>query len=199
MQKDINYFKETSHLYLPKKITYLLIAEAPPNNKKNFFYHTGKEKGNYMFYQNIILAIYGVDYIGEYELKKTLLEKFKSDGYFLIDSIEYPFEKDTSDSNKKRIILDEFKNLVNRIKSYNDKGIIDKNTKIVLMKNLVCEVLKERITKNVDIIFDKTQDIFCIPFPRLRPSDELFVQRLREILNIKFDSEKKDCTKNERI
>ena len=184
MQKDINYFKEASHPYLPKKITNLFIAEAPPKDKKNFFYCTGIEKGNYMFFQNMMLAIYGVYYKGEQDHKKTLLEKFKSDGYFLIDSIEYPFKKEISDTSKKRIIIDDFKNLITRIKSYNKQTIIDKNIKIVLMKNLVCEVLQERINNSKEIIFDKTQGAFCIPFPRLRFSDELFIERLRKILNI---------------
>jgi hypothetical protein len=186
MEENINYFKQYSHQYLPKKITYLFIAESPPRDKENFFYYTGIKKGKYMFFQNMMLAIYGINYKGEYEYKKTLLEKFKSDGYFLIDSVEYPFKKEILESDKKRIIIDEFENLVKRIKRYNNQNIIYTNTKIVLIKNLVCQTLQERINNNREIIFDRTQGAYCIGFPRVRFSDKLFIERLRLILNIEL-------------
>jgi len=71
MQEDINYFIEISRSYLPKKITYLFIAECLPNDKENFFYYTGIKKGNYMFFQNMMLAIYGTNYKGEYDFDLT--------------------------------------------------------------------------------------------------------------------------------
>jgi len=185
MQKDVDYFKKKSCKYLPKKITYLFIAECPPNNKENYFYYTGIKKGNYMFFQNVMLAIYGVNYKGDQKQKIILLKKFKSDGYFLIDSVEYPFKKDVLSNNKKAIIIDEFKNLISRINSYNKQDIIDKCTKLVLMKNLVCEALQERMNKNNEIIFDRTLGVFCVSFPRQRYSDQLFIQKLRQILNMK--------------
>jgi hypothetical protein len=187
MKEDNNYFKNTSQPYLPDKIKHLLIAEAPPDKKENFFYYTGEKKGNYKFFQNITMAIYDIDFKGEHNLKKELLEKFKSDGFFLIDSIGYPFGKDTTDDDKKKRILDEFKNLINRIKKFNIDGVLDKNSKIILMEKLVYKILEDRINNNQEIIFDKNQGVFCIPFPRQGCVDELFIKRLRKILNINLN------------
>lgn len=38
-EKKIEYFKIQSEKHLPEKINYLLIAESPPNDIRNYFYY----------------------------------------------------------------------------------------------------------------------------------------------------------------
>ncbi len=45
-EEKIEYFKTQSEKYLPEKIKYLLIAESPPNDIRNFFYYDGPKSKN---------------------------------------------------------------------------------------------------------------------------------------------------------
>ena len=172
---DLEYFKTQSEKYLPKKIKYLLIAESPPNDIRNFFYYDGQEPKNQMFFQNIMKAIYSEHCANDYICRKKLLNKYKEDSFFLIDAVDNYEIKD--------FILDDFPKLVERLIDFNKKNLIDSKTKIILIKKLVCELLKEPIENNEDIIFDKSKGVGEVGFPRFF-SDTLFMDVFQNYLEL---------------
>jgi hypothetical protein len=62
--------------FKPEKIKILFIAESPPKNQRNYFYHIEEDQGNYSFFQNIILAILKTKYRGDIKEKKKLLNLY---------------------------------------------------------------------------------------------------------------------------
>ena len=155
------YFWNLAKPYLPTKIKFLLIAESPPKNQRNYFYYIEKDQGNYCFFQNVMLAASDIKYRGDIEEKKKLLSQICEKGCFLIDAKETPIEE-----NAKREILKARTRLFNRLIEFNGKGKINSDTKIVLIKNLVCELLKKPLEEDNNIIFDKSTGVQCVPYPR---------------------------------
>jgi len=175
-----NYFREQSEKYIPKRIKYLLIAESPPIKRENFFYTDDCEKGNQIFFYNIIMAIYNERYKKDIARKKELLNKFKEDGYYLIDAVEYPINN-IGNAKRGSVIRGEIQNLIERIRNFNQKGIVNENTKIILIKKLVCDILLDPLQKNVDIIFNRKSGIGTLGYPMFF-NDPAFVNGLRSII-----------------
>ena len=170
-------YNNLSKIYLPNKITFLLIAEAPPKEIRNFFYYIGKNQGNYCFFQNIMLASFNIKYRGDIEEKKHLLDMFCKKGYFLIDSVDEPIK-----TNAKVEIIKAIPSLFERIISFNKDNLISLETKIILIKNLVCEILKIPLQNNNDIVFNRTFSVKCVSYPRYF-TDKRFIENLGNIFN----------------
>ena len=84
------------------------------------------------------------------------MNRFKEDGFFLIDAVEYLITTNTN-SDRKQIILNDFPKLIEKIAEFNRINLMDHNTKIILIKKLVCELLREPIEDTKDITFDKSK------------------------------------------
>ncbi len=84
----IKYFRTQSKKYRPEKIKYLLIAESPPNDIRNYFYYDGPKPKHQMFFQNVIKAIYKEHCATDPVCRKYFLNKFKEDGFYMIDAVE---------------------------------------------------------------------------------------------------------------
>lgn len=173
------YFWDIAKLYLPTKIKFLLIAESPPRNSRNYFYYIGNDQGNYCFFQNIMLAATDIKYRGDIEEKKKLLTMFCEKGYFLIDAVKIPIE-----DNAEYEILKAKTKLFNRLIGFNEIGKISSDTKIVLIKNLVCKLLKNPLEENKNIVFDKSTGVPCVPYPRFFTDPNCY-ENLRNILSNK--------------
>lgn len=85
---------------------------------------------------------------GKNDDKDKLLNKFKSDGYFLIDAVEYPINKDINgndlkddESIRKIEIRKNKQNLLDRLNELKDKNVITENTKVILIKKYIFEEL----------------------------------------------------------
>lgn len=83
--------------YRPSEIKTLIIGEAPPNGGTRFFYHDDVPQ-----HDNLFLAVMGVLYPTEtllYKInrtpkeKKKLLERFKTDGFYLMDLFPMPLDQ----------------------------------------------------------------------------------------------------------
>jgi len=129
----MNQFEEARQKFKPKEIEYLLIAETPPkSNSDRFFYFENVEKHDSLFLETMKLL-----YPKETELfetkeirkrKKKFLEKFKDDGFYLIDSLDQPFEKTYSTSQKVKLIKNGQKELVRKIQK-----LLSEKTKVILI------------------------------------------------------------------
>ncbi len=112
-------FAEASRKYRPLLIKVLFIAEAPPALRfERFFYFVRVNEADTLFLE-MMKVLYPIDTgFVEYEdsrkpefdakrvrrQKKELLEKFKRDGFCLIDASEQPMPEDADTTSKKHII-----------------------------------------------------------------------------------------------
>ena len=138
------------------------------------------EPKNQMFFQNVIKAIYNEHCANDCNCKRYFLNKFKDDGFYLIDAFEYLITAYT-DSERERIILDNFPKLIKKLVDFNKRILMDNNTKIILIKKLVCKLLKKPIGDNDDIIFDRSKGVGEVGFP-IFFSDPLFISNLRDFI-----------------
>jgi hypothetical protein len=123
--------------FKPNKIKILFIAEAPPKESSNrFFYYLDVKEGDSLFIETM-KVLYRKDFTNTKMVrlqKKMFLEKFKNDGYFLIDSTDNPMEQ-KSQSYKKRKIREALPTLKIKIRE-----LIDSETRILLISKPVYDV-----------------------------------------------------------
>jgi phage terminase large subunit-like protein len=95
--------------YQPQSIKYLFIAETPPKtNSDRFFYFENVTERDSLFIETMKILyphlINDIDVKDIRQMKSKLLLKFKSEGFYLIDSLNEPFEQKYSTSQKIRLI-----------------------------------------------------------------------------------------------
>ncbi|MBU1297835.1 MAG: hypothetical protein KKB77_01645 [Bacteroidetes bacterium] len=139
--------KQVRQKYKPDKVKILLIAEAPPDNIDRFFYYPTVKRADYLFL-GVIQALYP-DMKEKFllsgrdpEIKKSILNKFKGDGFYLVDLSELPLSLMTGDLHLQTT------ELIRKVKE-----VADKQTKIILIKANVYEIvyslLKQAGCKNI--------------------------------------------------
>lgn len=76
--------------YLPNKIKVLFVAEAKPDADDRFFYYDNVKTDDYL-YLHMMYALYGKTKDDQQDLrdnKGEFLNKFKEDGYYLVDAVD---------------------------------------------------------------------------------------------------------------
>lgn len=133
----MNRFETARHKYKPQKIEYLLVAETPPKSNSNrFFYFENVDKQDSLFIETMKL-LYPIE-TGFSETKeirrrkKYFLDNYSSDGFYLIDSLNEPFEKRYSSTEKIRLIKLGQNKLLGKI-----KDLLSENTKVILIASPV--------------------------------------------------------------
>jgi hypothetical protein len=135
----MNKFEKARQNYKPKKIKYLLVAETPPKLDSNrFFYFENVEKHDSLFIETMKL-LYPVETESLKtkkirQRKKDFLEKFKNDGFYLIDSLDEPFEKKFSTRQKVKLIKNGQSGLLEKI-----QVLLSEKTKVILIAAPVFE------------------------------------------------------------
>ncbi len=182
---DISIFKNASSEYLPKVIKYLLIAESPPafsNSKPEKYFYFSDFPGADLLFYSVIKAIYDHDFVKGIDDRKTHLRKFAEDGYFLIDSVDYPINKtragnDVSNSVRERIILSNKFRFMKKLKRLANEGVINLDTHVILIKETVYNVYSG--CSFLSVINEKP-----LHFPSY-VKDKRFANDLRSILKFK--------------
>lgn len=157
--------------YKPKKVRYLLIAEAPPNCLDRFFYYEHVPNHDYLFLA-LAQAFYPKDksnYIlggRNSDKKRQILLRLKADGIYLLDLSEVP--KSVHPNLKSNLA-----NLIARIKK-----VMNRNTKIILIKSNVYSLAFDFL-KNKGI--DRVADV-KIPFPAYG-QQQVFQEQFRKAIN----------------
>mgnify|MGYP001281546253 CR=1 FL=1 len=133
----MNRFETARQKYRPSQIDYLLVAETPPNSDSNrFFYFENVDKQDSLFLETMkLLYPNETKFVETKEIrrrKKEFLNKFSSDGFYLIDSLDKPFEKRYGSNEKARLIKQGQNELLEKI-----KNLLSKNTKVVLIASPV--------------------------------------------------------------
>jgi hypothetical protein len=182
---DTSVFKTASSKYLPREIQYLLIAESPPafSSEKpvRYFYFPDVPRADMLFY-SIIKAIYDHDFVKGVDNRNWYLRKLSDDGYFLIDSVDYPINKtkegtDISNSFRKQIILLNKFRFIRKLKTLMKDGYINSDTKVILIKETVFKVYSK--CELITVANDQP-----LHFPSY-VGDLRFVQGLRNMLHNK--------------
>jgi hypothetical protein len=94
----MNRFENARLKYKPKEIKYLLVAETPPKTDSDrFFYFEKVDKQDSLFLETMKILYPNETQFAETKTirkrEKEFLEKFMDDGFYLIDSLDKPFEK----------------------------------------------------------------------------------------------------------
>lgn len=173
---DISYLKNiysaARKKYEPNSIRVLIVAEAPPCALDRFFYFEDVKKQDSLF-----LEVMGVlyprlkdEYLASGRdtfLKESLLEQFKSDGYWLLDLCEIPTSISDGPSEK------DTEALIDRIKKK-----IDKKTPIILIKSNVYDTCYDTLRANGYQVINER-----LPFPG-SGQQKVFREKFRRALQM---------------
>jgi hypothetical protein len=156
-EEEMIDFENARLKYKPEVIKFLLIAEAPPKIGSNrFFYFEDVNEKDTLFIETMKVIYPDEDFSNTKNIrsrKKEFLEKFKYDGFYLIDASDKPIE---SKGYKKKQIKESLPSLIQKIKS-----LISSETKIILISKTVYEVCFDKIKSEGFKVINRSM----IPFP----------------------------------
>jgi hypothetical protein len=135
-------FESARQKYKPDRIKFLLIAEAPPKaGSGRFFYFENVKKGDSLFLETmkVLYPDECSDVRNVRRRKREFLERFRNDGFCLIDAADTPME-DTRPAKKKKQIEKSLPSLVQKV-----RRLISEDTKIILISSTVYEVCCNRL------------------------------------------------------
>ncbi|MBW3538453.1 hypothetical protein KY386_03090 [Candidatus Parcubacteria bacterium] len=186
---NINY-QQLRERYKPEKVRILFVAEAPPENTERFFYYEDVPTQDALFV-NLIRVLYpeldrkgGVNEIRKQ--KPQLLERFKNDGYYLIDALESPMSLKLTPKQRNKLINDRKSALAKEIKQIIGSGPFNPEAPesgIVLIKATVYDALADYLL--LDEHLPVLNVMLKVPFPS-HGNAKLFHDKLGHILRI-FD------------
>lgn len=150
-----NIFAQYYEPFIPEKIKILFIAESPPayngDEPTKYFYKVDSVGAEPLF-STIMLAVNGNPYHRDPEQKLILLGQFRDDGYFLIDTVEYPINNIPQRDRAPEILRnkDRFTHRINALKK---DGRINKDTKAILIKESVYNCYHDY--KEIEVLNDR--------------------------------------------
>lgn len=141
-------FEQARLKYKPDRIKYLLIAETPPKSDSNRFFYFENVRDQDSLFLETMKVLYpeetrSVDTKVIRSKKKEFLERFKEDGFYLIDSLDTPFEEKLRPSQKVKLIKAGQENLLKKI-----QGLVEEETKVILIAAPVYKANNEYLIKN---------------------------------------------------
>jgi hypothetical protein len=179
---DTNIYKKYREKYLPPMIRHLFIAESPPAFRgmtpEAYFYFHFVPKADTLFY-TLIKAIYNLDFEKHSHTRTDILSRFANDGYYLIDAVEYPINKNSSWHNvsnveRQRIIKTNQPIFDAHLHTLIAKGSLAASTKSILIKETVFKSYHNHALLNV-------QNRISIGFPQYI-KDRKMIELIRELL-----------------
>ncbi len=174
----MNAFEKARRKYKPDRIEYLLVAETPPKSDTNrFFYFEDIDKQDSLFLETIkVLYPEETKCIETKEIrhrKQEFLNKFKNDGFYLIDSLNKPFEEKYSTPKKVKLIQEGQKPLLEKIQS-----LLSEKTKVILIASPVFKANFEFLRKNGIPVINKE----AIDFPG-SGGQKKYREKMKKFLN----------------
>lgn len=144
----MNRFEKARLKYKPSIIRYLLVAETPPKSDSDrFFYFENVTEQDCLFVETMKIlypeSTRNVETKTIRKNKKDFLEKFKTDGFYLIDSLDTPFERKYSTKQKVRLIEKGQNDLLIKI-----KALCNETTKVILIAVPVYKANYEFLRQN---------------------------------------------------
>lgn len=139
-------YEQIRQHYKPGRIKVLLVAESPPPapgvQSSRQFYYTDRLRKDDRLFVNTIKALYDEaagQTEGEIEPhKEAWLQRFKQDGYYMIEALETSQAHEVTKRDRQDKIAAALPRLIERV-----KDLADKETKIILIKSNVFEIAAE--------------------------------------------------------
>jgi len=206
---DIIQYREAAERFLPKEIKTLFIFESPPypppihpiTKKENpywSYFYRFETKGSNNLRREVCTAIFNKKVMDH----EYFLSEFCKEGYFLIDSVNYPINKiieenkhlvkpnnkrDVNNREREKIIYSEASNLIKTIEYWVDKSSSNlSGIKILLVKVSVFNGLmmcnnpfKQKVEERKYNVLNKD----TIPFPMV-PNNIKFIAEVRKLLEL---------------
>lgn len=132
--------------YRPKHIKFLLIAESPPpaaeQQSSRHFYRSDRVRRDDRLFVNTVKALYpeAADRT-ESQLepeKEQWLRRFQADGWYMIEALEESQVHEVTKEQRQERIRKSLPRLIERVRE-----LVEKDTKVVLIKSNVFEVAAE--------------------------------------------------------
>lgn len=168
-QKDRYSFARNR--YKPRHIRVLLIAEAPPNSLDRYFYFEDVKKQDSLFLE--IMGVLYPEQKAQYlhsgrdsALKKELLERFREDGFWLMDLSEVP--SGISNATLESCVP----NLIARLEKH-----IEKITPVILIKANIYDLCYPVLLSNGYNVQAER-----MPFPG-SGQQKVFREKFRKVVN----------------
>jgi hypothetical protein len=135
-------YEDVRQKYKPDHIKFLLIAESPPpepeTQSSRQFYYTDRIRKDDRLFTNTIRALYpetaGLPEPEIEEQKEQWLNKFKNDGWYMIEALEESQVHEVTKKQRREFIRQSTPRLIERVKE-----LAGKNSKIILIKSNVFE------------------------------------------------------------
>lgn len=165
--------------YLPNKIKVLFVAEAKPDAIDRFFYYDKVKKHDYL-YLHLMYALYGktkddAQYLRDHKIE--YLNRFKQDGYYLVDAVDEIKSEIKSSSKRTKLIKANAKNKIVEIRELLAQHG-DSNTRVVLVKATVFDALYDLMKDDFSIIND-----FKISFPSFNEKNKTnFLNQMNKVI-----------------
>ena len=146
----MSFYDEVRKKYRPSHIKVLLIAESPPPapevQSSRQFYYTDRIRKDDRLFVNTIRALYPETLESTEaqleEEKEIWLQRFKDDGWYMIEALEDSQEHEATKKQRHERIQAALPNLLERIKE-----LVEPSTKIILIKSNVFDVAAEPLRR----------------------------------------------------
>lgn len=146
----MNLYDKTRQQYRPVRVRWLLIAESPPPapsaQSSRGFYYTDRTRVDDRLFTNTIRALYSeAAETAELELerdKPKWLHRFQQDGWYMIEALEQSQNHEVTKRQRQELIGKGLPQLIERV-----GRLADADTKIILIKSNVFEVVAEPLRK----------------------------------------------------
>ena len=103
-RRDTTWYEELRGRYRPEDLRIILIAESPPDPgsaERRFFYAPRLTHDN--LYRGVADALYGDEPSFDLRAKRAVLDRISADGYWLIDAVEHPINRDSRSARRAAI------------------------------------------------------------------------------------------------
>lgn len=167
----------------------LFIAEAPPADPERYFYFDRVDRHDWLYLALMRVLFADARDLAVKELreqKPDYLERFREEGYFLIDASDLPMPPHASSGTRRVQLRRSLDTLVDRVQS-----LVTSSTRVVLISKSVHEVCGPRLkaegfnvinTEAIDFPSSGRQQLFARKLRRdLHASDEFLQSTIRSL------------------
>lgn len=130
--------------YKPDTIRWLFVAESPPSDPTRFFYYEHVPRADSLFLE-LIKALYPMQFTTARKVrveKRAFLERFRRDGCYLEDAVEYPLGE-MGPTGKARKLQEALPRLMSRLQT-----LVEADTKVVLISMPVFKVCSDELRRS---------------------------------------------------
>jgi len=163
------FFTATRLKFLPSKVKYLILNEAPPAmymGESPAFFYSNPDNASNTLYEEVITTLFfppefvektrtvGLSIEKDFLYMSKYLRKFQQKDFFEMDALEYPVslvsKKEVSRSKLNKLILEEMK-LYKEYVLGNIEKIADKDTVIFIIKKSTYDIYYPELSKKYKI------------------------------------------------